>query len=192
MDIGLQTLKIISKEIKKGRWELILGKEGGGRVKMPQANYVWLLGNASFKEVPAGYLVHHLDLDPLNDDISNLALMYRHHHTAYHFKHKNQIVQVKFTDQNGTAYAVPRTEPKIKTKNGGRSFYLDFWSRNGDGRSERKKIYSFEGLAIPTEEKAKDLICHLWPDTPWNFNLCEDRPPFGPGNGTGKNDSVSL
>jgi len=74
----------LEKIFRKGRWYI----KSSGKWAAPFANYVWLKGNPSFKEIPAGYVIHHLDNDPLNDDISNLVLMQKHHHAPYHWKHK--------------------------------------------------------------------------------------------------------
>ncbi len=87
----IEGLEIVDKQIKKGRWQVTLSDRNGRRGKMAHYEYIWLKGNPSFRAIPPGYLIHHLDLDPLNDDVSNLALMFRHHHWAYHLKHKNVV-----------------------------------------------------------------------------------------------------
>jgi hypothetical protein len=79
---------VIGKILQQERWKVILDAPFNGKKTMPLAHYNWLMGNPSFSEIPKGYAIHHLDNDPLNDDISNLALIHKHHHTAYHLKYK--------------------------------------------------------------------------------------------------------
>ena len=65
---------------------------------MPLANYNWLMTNPGFEHVPKGYVVHHLDHNEQNDDPSNLALMAKNLHTAYHWKHKNDDTSQVWVD----------------------------------------------------------------------------------------------
>ena len=81
-------MNIREKFFKRGRWYVKLESPFNGFSIIPFANYVWLKGNPSFEQIPKGYVIHHLDSDEQNDDISNLVLMQKHHHTAYHFKQK--------------------------------------------------------------------------------------------------------
>jgi hypothetical protein len=45
------------------------------------AKYVWINNNG---EIPNGFLIHHIDKDSLNDDISNLAMLTRSAHINIH------------------------------------------------------------------------------------------------------------
>jgi hypothetical protein len=76
--------KVAEKILRNGRWHVRLETSIRGRKTVPLAWYVWLKGNPGFKDIPDNYVVHHLDHDELNDDISNLVIMSRYHHTAHH------------------------------------------------------------------------------------------------------------
>jgi hypothetical protein len=162
--------EIESRQIRDGRWQVFLVNKEGLKGKMANANYVWLMGNPSFKSIPKDYLIHHLDLNPLNDDISNLALMFRLHHMAYHFKIKNNMVPIEITDDKGNGYGIPKKKPKIRlspVKDGCHS-YIDYWDKES---GKRMTIFSWDGVSIKTEKQAEELIGHLWPDRPWEFHL---------------------
>src|SRR5574343_90018 len=45
------------------------------------ANLVWMRHGGT---IPRGFVVHHLDGNPINDDIGNLALVSRAHHIGIH------------------------------------------------------------------------------------------------------------
>jgi hypothetical protein len=75
----------IGKRIAQGRWVVVLEKNITKTV-MRNAHYVWLKGNPSFLFIPPDYVIHHLDGDPLNDDITNLVIMQKHYHISYHAK----------------------------------------------------------------------------------------------------------
>lgn len=57
--------------------------EDGKRHPVRAHNYVWEKYNG---KIPKGFSVHHLDKDPRNNDISNLALMSYSAHSSYHAK----------------------------------------------------------------------------------------------------------
>lgn len=78
--------KVTNSYINQDRSFVYLDIPFNGKKTIPRAHYNWLLGNPQFEDVPPGYCVHHLDLDELNDDISNLVIMKLNHHNAYHFK----------------------------------------------------------------------------------------------------------
>ena len=162
----LENSEIINKTIIKGRWEVTL-RFLNISLKIPHAHYVWLKENPSFNSIPGDYIIHHLDNDPLNDDISNLVLMYKFHHMAYHTKFKNKIVKVDLNDND--TYGEPTQLPHIR-KNG-KNFYIDYASRDDKEKYKQRKIFSWKGKILDTEKKAQALISMLWPDKPWEFNL---------------------
>ena len=41
--------------------------------------------------VPAGYVVHHVDHDPLNNELSNLQIMSRAEHQVHHIRHPDPV-----------------------------------------------------------------------------------------------------
>jgi len=71
---------------KEGRGLYYLGNvpdEAGKRHPVRAHVYVWEKHNGP---VPDGFSVHHLDKDPRNNDISNLALMSYSSHSSHHAK----------------------------------------------------------------------------------------------------------
>ena len=105
----------IEKFFRKDRWYVKIlsnGKSNG----MPYANYIWMKGNPAFFDIPKGYVIHHLDGDALNDDISNLVIMQKHHHSAYHWKYKIIQSEVSIDPsviRHEKQYFFPIREPKI-------------------------------------------------------------------------------
>ncbi|MGA2130666.1 MAG: HNH endonuclease [Candidatus Pacearchaeota archaeon] len=68
-------------------------KQGKGRLKRKfkrvegkmilNSHHVWLMHN-NLKTIPKGYIIHHKDLNSMNDDISNLILMTDIDHKKLH------------------------------------------------------------------------------------------------------------
>lgn len=56
-------------------------KTENGRKPIRAHQYVWIKHNG---EIPKGFHVHHLDGNPANNDISNLALMSNSAHSSHH------------------------------------------------------------------------------------------------------------
>jgi hypothetical protein len=156
---GDKEIKPEEKYLRHGRWH---GNDGHGCV--PYANYVWLKGNPTFNSIPEGYAIHHLDGDPLNDDISNLVLMQKHHHSAYHWKHKiiQSAVKIKseFTDVRRTVF-YPTKEPRIYKRSGHNSFYIGFRERI-NGKTRNVAIYSWEGIGFRSREQAERVKNIIW------------------------------
>lgn len=50
-------------------------------VWMPRARYVWEQKNG---KIPEGLIIHHIDENPSNDDISNLAMLTKAEHAMIH------------------------------------------------------------------------------------------------------------
>lgn len=134
-----------------------------GRITILQANYTWLMGNPAFEDIPKGYVIHHLDGNELNDDISNLVLMQKHHHAAYHFKQKVLMPKVHirkdFLEIKRSVY-FPTRKPRVFQRSPNR-FYLQFRERL-DGERKIKNIYSWEGQPISTREMAEKIRDIIW------------------------------
>ncbi len=163
-------MEIISKFIRKGRMYAVT-EENGRRLTMPLANCVWLNGNPSFKSIPKGYVIHHLDLDPLNDDISNLALMYKFHHIAYHWKHKNVEVPIDCNvaltkSEMGGEYPVMKPRVGTRNYNGKPWGYWFITYRTTEGK--KKWIYSLNGKRFQSQEIASRAINVIWPNNNWD------------------------
>jgi len=157
--------EVIETFLRKDRWYVRV-KRDGILTTMPRANYIWLRGNPSFQTVPYGYAVHHLDHDPLNDDISNLSIMYKFHHIAYHWKHKyieNKIIL-------DSRYGMPVKKPKIYYRKSRDSFQVAYQIFNEDGRKITKYITNDgqHGSILKTKEQAEKAISKTWPGVKWN------------------------
>lgn len=114
-------MKIVNKGIKTkwgtaklqsdGYYRITSGKEGNcGKLLH---DLIWEDENC--KKVPEGHVVHHIDLNPLNNDISNLELMSRADHARLHHTGK-------------TGYWKDKTRPletrqKISEANKGRNHH---------------------------------------------------------------------
>lgn len=146
---------------RKGR--IYVQLEWGGTTKtMPRANYNWLKANPIFEEVPPGYVVHHLDHDPLNDDTSNLVIMYKLHHIAYHFKQKVPTGEVKL--RKILIPGIPSTRPRVYRDSRSGKFHIIFYER-GDGTKAGRhcKIFRDEnGNLFYSEKEADDYIDRFW------------------------------
>ena len=117
------THKIKKIYFRGERFYITISDDEGKQKTFPRANYNWLKGNPSFEEIPKGYVIHHLDGDKLNDDISNLVIMQKHHHAAHHWKNKTILpkIEVRFSPIPGDLREyIPLKEPTIhwnKAKN---------------------------------------------------------------------------
>ena len=85
--ISDKKLPLFSERIRKDkngsmrRW--IKTSENGKRDWELNYQYLWKKQNG---EIPKGYILHHIDHNSLNDDISNLQLMTRSEHINHHRK----------------------------------------------------------------------------------------------------------
>ena len=164
---NVEDFEILDKFIRKGRWFVRLQKGDTTRT-MPQANYMWLKGNPGFKEIPKAYSVHHLDHDPLNDDLSNLALMYKHHHVAHHLKQKKApIVPIRIDPQD---LGSPIRRPRIYYhRNMDRWFISYTINELGKTVTKSKRNIDGRGKNFKTKEEAEKAIEKLWPHKPWEY-----------------------
>ena len=152
---------VIEQRFRYGRWYSVLDKPFWDKKVIPKAHYVWLKGNPSFKTVPAGYVFHHLDCDPQNNDISNLVIMQKHHHRSYHLKNRTIDVKanVKLTDHDLKRKEYweynPVTEPKYYKFSDDRWFVQ--FVEIIEGKRKLTKVTRFMGEVVRTEETAIKL-----------------------------------
>jgi len=165
----IKNCKIIKKRLQADRWYVVLKPAFNSKKSMPQAHYNWLVGNPSFGDIPTGYIVHHLDGDKLNDDISNLAIIHRIYHTAYHFKNfkiaQSEIdIEIDYTLRIGN---IPFEEEitklkyrKIKTRGArGERWRVEWYESDfRTGKRVRRNVHSFKRQPLASEEDAKRLI----------------------------------
>jgi len=160
--LKIKDYKLVEKVFRKDRWYAILDKPFNGYKRMPYAHYVWLLGNPGFVNVPSGYVVHHLDYDEINDDISNLVIMQKHHHLSYHLKQKTikskVKVEVSKTNSANREYS-PTRKPKVRKQAG--KYYIDFYERSG-GASHRVRLFTWKGKPFLTEQSAKRIANNIY------------------------------
>lgn len=67
--------EILEITFRKDRFFVKVKLCNGAIKTFPRYVYNWLKHNPSFKSIPKGYLIHHLDHEKTNDDPSNLVLM---------------------------------------------------------------------------------------------------------------------
>ena len=141
---------------------------------MAYANYVWLLNNPQFEDIPPGYVIHHLDFDEQNNDVSNLALMKKSHHTAYHVKVSNaqnsdEMVKLRNPIGFGTNLTIPRIYPY---RNGW--WKLRWQETDPSGKRIDRQLTNMNGKHFLTKEEAergKVLFMKLHP----HFNQNKER-----------------
>ena len=149
----------------------LINKITNKKRKVPHAIYVWLKNNPSFISIPKGYEIHHLDEDCINDDISNLVIMHKVHHHAYHLKNlipAKTIVEIDREVQKKEDETEPRYQPRtvyMKSRN----IWLVGYTIKLNGKGKHKYIYSLDnkGTNFKTKEEAEKVIKLLWPHKPW-------------------------
>ena len=160
--------KIIEKVFKKDRWYVVLNKPFNGRKQIPYAHYVWLDGNPSFKNVPKGYVIHHLDWDETNDDISNLVLMQKYHHISHHWKNKKVVSPIKIIPAK--EYFPTRKPTVLEDKHQNR-FVVQFYEKINGG-TKQKKLFSHGNLSgFKSRKDAEKVIYEIWGQYQKNFEL---------------------
>ena len=75
---------------KKNRYKVIY-KNGTQQL---EHHYIFLKHNPTLKEIPKGYVVHHIDGNVLNNNINNLSLMKWGEHSRFHFE-KDKVNRIK-------------------------------------------------------------------------------------------------
>lgn len=163
--IGKRDIELVETKFKEDRFYVTVKYADGKQVTMPRANISWLEGNPSFKSIPTGYVIHHLDYNKTNDDISNLVLMYKFHHVAHHWKQKKVVSKVDIDDkklpEDITQYS-PIKKPYKYYHKPARRYYVGFSEKNEVGRSVQKKLWRRNGKPMFLEEDADKLCEELW------------------------------
>lgn len=160
-----KNVEIIETKFKVDRFYVTIKYPDGKQTTMPRANMVWLRGNPSFKSIPKGYVIHHLDYDKTNDDISNLSLMYKFHHVSHHWKQKN--IETKIDVDGGeeiddlTKY-YPTKKPHKYYHIPAKRYYVGFCQIDENGNRQRVRLWKWNGSPILTEEDADNLRDELW------------------------------
>lgn len=150
--------------LKKGRFYVRVSKTTRfteSSCLVPRAVYVWLKGNPGFEEIPRGYVIHHLDYDPTNDDISNLVLMCRPHHSAHHLKQNkvnNLIITVDETD-----LFTPKCKPRAYLDGSKQKWIVRIFQIKGSStRGKPTTISNYMGQRILTKEDAEMVANDIW------------------------------
>jgi len=160
----IEDCKMLQKVFHNGRWYVDLMPSLNGRDRIPFSHYKWLETNPSFVDIPRGYIIHHLDFDETNDDPTNLVLMSKPIHTAYHWKHKTQKVPIKFA-YNGTRTEniyTPTQKPIIIYDKKQNRHYLHFYEKV-NGRNKRKRVFSYGDLSgFKSKEDAEIVRDEIW------------------------------
>jgi predicted nucleic acid-binding Zn ribbon protein len=113
----------------------------GKRIELHR--YVWII---NYGEIPKGYVVHHIDNDKRNNDISNLALMSFSEHSKYHSKKRIEENPESVMEN----FSKRLTPEAIAKKNA--------WLQSEEGKASiRKMIERSRELGI--NEKTEIVIC---------------------------------
>lgn len=162
----LEQWTIERKYIRKDRWFVQISLNGRTKT-VPHANFLWLKYNPSFKAIPENYVIHHLDNDPLNDDLSNLALMARPHHSAYHLKRKIAVVPIYLDETMG----FPINRPRIYYHKGRKRYYICYRIKTEEG-IKTKHITHIDKRHFETREEAIKAVKEIWPfiEFEWKIN----------------------
>jgi len=152
-------MEIIETFFRKDRFHVRV-KDNDGIKTMPRANFVWLQSNPSFVAIPKGYVIHHLDVDQTNDDPSNLVLMQKFHHAAYHWKQKTIITKVS-VEGSAETYC-PIKKPKVY-KNGGK-FRVNFREMDDNGELKNTWVSRDENGMFLTQDQAQSYVSRIWKD----------------------------
>jgi hypothetical protein len=156
---------VVEKFIRKGRWYVRVNPPINDKSTMLNAVYVWLKGNPAFISIPKGYVIHHLDHDEQNDDISNLVIMQKHHHAAHHWKQKTIKPTVNIhNDYIGVQRTVysPVTEPSVIYRKDNKTFFI-YFREIINGEKVRTRITRNKGKTIKTLEEALEVKKAIWP-----------------------------
>jgi len=126
---------------------------------------VWLQHNPGFEAVPKGYVVHHLDHDELNNDISNLALMQKFHHIAHHAKQKTVKTEVNIKAAvTRREFFIPSRKPyagKTKSSNGKFQYVIIIYEKI-EGKSHRTQLYRWRGKKFRSIEDGEAVSAAIW------------------------------
>ena len=151
----IKNSEIVDRQLKKNRWSLKLKlTQTGKTITVPQSHYVWLSNNPTFRFIPRGYSIHHLDKDETNDDPVNLILMKNTFHVSYHIRGK---IKTSLPIPDGTL--VSTVEPRIfKRKDTKAERWKVSWCEEGRTTS----ITSYLGRRLKTKEDAEWAKAQIW------------------------------
>src|SRR4030042_824654 len=153
-------MEIIETQFRVDRFYVVI-KEGQKQYTIPRANFVWLQGNPGFKTIPKGYVIHHLDHDKTNDDISNLAIMQKYHHVSHHWKQKTIDNPIILKGEENVFY-FPIKRPKVRMDAKTKRFYVELTELDGEGKKNRLRIYRKQMKAFIFKEDAEKYADQLW------------------------------
>lgn len=72
--------------LRNGRvYCLIFNEETERNKRIPYHQYIWIM---NYGPIPEGYIIHHIDQNKLNNDISNLQCITKKQHDSIHSKQK--------------------------------------------------------------------------------------------------------
>lgn len=174
---NIKQYEVTRKFFNENRWFVVFRMPFNGKKRMPLSNYVWLVENPQFGDLPPGYCIHHLDHDKMNNDISNLALMKKSHHMAYHTKQNNGADSEKIKLREAVGIGKNLSIPYIRRV--GISKKTPLWKfrwqeTDPSGNRMTRQITSIRGKPFRTEkdaEKAKKLFMKIHP----SFNQDKER-----------------
>lgn len=114
----------------------------------PYHRYVWEL---NFGTIPKGYVIHHIDEDKSNNDISNLQMMTRAEHIILHHDEGKNSKDISYyqTEKNKEYQKQYREKNKEKRK----EYQLEYSKNYYENNKEKKSLYSKEHY-----EKNKESI----------------------------------
>lgn len=135
-------IEVLEEIFRKDRFHVKLKFPDGSEKIKPRYIYVWLKHNPSFIDIPKGYVIHHLDHNKINDDPSNLVVMQKYHHIAYHFKSiiitpKLAIDEASF--RKGFKEYQPTQKPRSRQVPNADRWYVDFYQRDELDKLTRQK-----------------------------------------------------
>ena len=163
---------VLKKTLRDGR--IIVRIEHEGKTfQLPNANFEWLKGNPAFNKIPKGYVVHHLDHNEMNDDITNLVIMQKYHHTTHHWKQKTIRTEVDFDGKSSEEKIIvfkPNKKPKIYYDKRGKRWRIHYFY-NDPTKSRLAVIWSWNGMPFRTREMAVVAREEIWPDKPWEEKI---------------------
>ncbi len=161
--------RVKEKSFRNERFYVKIDPPINGHSTVAHAVYVWLKENPVFTAIPKGYVIHHLDGNKQNDDVSNLALMNTHHHFAHHVKH--QTIKHKIIVYLNEEAEVPKTvyypirKPKFyEVKGIGRKVirFRIVLTEMVDGKQEHIKFGKWKGNPISSREMAERIVEEIW------------------------------
>lgn len=165
----IRQYEVTRKFLNENRWFVVFRMPFNGKKRMPLSNYVWLFENPQFEGIPSGYCIHHLDHDQINNDISNLALMKKSHHMAYHTKQNKGASSDKIKLREAVGIGKDLNIPYIRRV--GTSEKTPLWhfrwqETDPNGNRVTRQITNIRGKRFRTEkevEKAKRLFMKIHP-----------------------------